>query len=93
MPYEHKRKKWKREGSKAICRGLKRRILPSQRRQGSLSVCTNGFCWHPGRMQQGKQVLVNNSGSVIFSAFWFLFGTKCSTVKTFWKPSFWERQI
>lgn len=34
-------------------------------------------------MQPGKQVLVSNSGSVIFSAFWFLFRTKCSTVKTF----------
>lgn len=44
-------------------------------------------------MQQGKQVLVNNSGPAIFSALWFLFGTKCSTEKTFRKPSFWERQI
>lgn len=62
-------------------------------RHRSLSGQVNRFCWTPDYMQQGKQVLVNNSRSVIFSAFWFLIGTKCSIEKTFWKLSFWERKL
>lgn len=43
------------------------------------SLCyVNGFFWTPRYTQQGKQVLVNNSGSVIFSACWFIFSLEPS---------------
>lgn len=43
------------------------------------SLCyVNRFFWTPCYTQQGKQVLVTNSGSVIFSACWFIFSLEPS---------------